>query len=300
MEMHQIRYFLAVAEQLNFTRAAEKCNVSQPSLTRAIKNLEDELGGPLFHRERNNTHLTELGRMMEPHLAEVYAQTEAAKSRALDFSKLAQASLGLGVMCTIGPVKLLGLMSGFQRHNTGVDIHIRDARGLVLQEMLLKGDLDVAVFGLPGEMDEHFHLVPLFEERFMIAFAPGHRFEQLSEVRLKDLHGERYLSRANCEFAEYMRDEARRQGVEPIRPYVSERDDWIQAMVMAGLGFTFIPEFAVTVAGLLTRPLVEPAVKRTINLVTVRGRPHSPSVGAFVREATRWRASLAGARKAAE
>ena len=74
MEMHQIRYFLAVCETLNFTRAAEACNVSQPSLTRAIKGLEDELGGPLFRRERNNTHLTGLGEMMRPHLTQVMQQ----------------------------------------------------------------------------------------------------------------------------------------------------------------------------------------------------------------------------------
>ena len=63
MEMHQVRYFVALCETLNFTRAAEKCNVTQPSLTRAIKLLEDELGGPLFNRERNQTHLTELGQI---------------------------------------------------------------------------------------------------------------------------------------------------------------------------------------------------------------------------------------------
>jgi LysR family transcriptional regulator, hydrogen peroxide-inducible genes activator len=71
MEMHQIRYFLALCEELNFTKAAERCNVAQPSLTRAIKLLEDEFGGALINRERTNTHLTELGRMMRPHLAEV-------------------------------------------------------------------------------------------------------------------------------------------------------------------------------------------------------------------------------------
>src|SRR5882724_7842369 len=67
MEMHQVRYFLAVAEELNFTRAAEKCNVSQPSLSRAIQMLEQEFGGPLFWRERGRTHLTELGQMIRPH-----------------------------------------------------------------------------------------------------------------------------------------------------------------------------------------------------------------------------------------
>ena len=76
------------AEELNFTRAAERCNVAQPSLTRAIKLLEEELGGPLFHRERANTHLSELGRMVKPHLEQVYEQAQEAKRQALDFIKL--------------------------------------------------------------------------------------------------------------------------------------------------------------------------------------------------------------------
>ena len=71
MELHEIRYFLALSKTLNFTKAAEICNVSQPALTRAIQKMEDELGGLLFSRERNNTHLTELGRLLEPHLTEV-------------------------------------------------------------------------------------------------------------------------------------------------------------------------------------------------------------------------------------
>ena len=72
MEMHQVRYFLAVTQQLNFTRAAESCNVAQPSLTRAIKQLESELGGELFRRERNLSHLTELGHRVLPILQQCY------------------------------------------------------------------------------------------------------------------------------------------------------------------------------------------------------------------------------------
>src|SRR5436309_12589735 len=88
MEMHQIRYFLAVCDELNFTRAAEKCHVAQPSLTRAIKLLEDELGGALFHRERANTHLSELGRMVRPYLEQVHGQAQEAKRQALEFTRL--------------------------------------------------------------------------------------------------------------------------------------------------------------------------------------------------------------------
>ena len=79
MEMHQVRYFLAVARLLNFTRAADECNVTQPSLTRAIKQLEAELGGDLFRRERPAAQLTELGQRMHPLLQQCF---DAASMRA--------------------------------------------------------------------------------------------------------------------------------------------------------------------------------------------------------------------------
>jgi DNA-binding transcriptional LysR family regulator len=133
------------------------------------------------------------------------------------------------------------------------------------------------------------HTLPLFRERFVVAVAPGHPFERLNAVRIKDLHEQSYLARANCEYNDHLRAVREKiGGVDLKRPYTSERDDWIQCMVLAGLGFTYIPEYAVTVPGLITRPLVEPEVYRTVSLVTVRGRPHSPAVGAFVREAKRY------------
>ena len=100
MEMHQVRYFLAVAQELNFSRAAEKCNVSQPSLSRAIQQLEGELGGPLFHRERHLTHLTDLGEMVRPHLETVYEAAIKAKRLSQDLSQLKRVPLKLGIMST--------------------------------------------------------------------------------------------------------------------------------------------------------------------------------------------------------
>ena len=97
MEIQQARYFVALCETLNFTRAAERCNVTQPSLTRAIRLLEDELGGPLFNRERNRTHLTELGRLVEPHVREVVSQAQSARAQARAFLQLRRARLRLGV-----------------------------------------------------------------------------------------------------------------------------------------------------------------------------------------------------------
>ena len=80
MEMHQVRYFLATVSELNFTKAAEKCNVTQPSLTRAIKQLEDELGGDLFRRERPQAQLTELGQRLYPLLKQCYESALGARS----------------------------------------------------------------------------------------------------------------------------------------------------------------------------------------------------------------------------
>lgn len=97
MEMHQVRYFLAVARVLNFTRAAEECHVAQPSLTRAIKQLEDELGGALFRRERNFTHLTEFGQRMRPLLQQCFDSATAAKSLATSLRSGVVAPLPIGI-----------------------------------------------------------------------------------------------------------------------------------------------------------------------------------------------------------
>ena len=101
MEMHQVRYFLAAARTLNFTRAAEECNVTQPSLTRAIQKLEEEFGGLLFRRERALTHLTDLGRLMLPHLERTYEAAQAAKALAKGVGKATVAPLNLGMAATV-------------------------------------------------------------------------------------------------------------------------------------------------------------------------------------------------------
>jgi DNA-binding transcriptional LysR family regulator len=295
MELHQIKYFLALCELLNFTRAAEKCNVSQPSLTRAIQNLEAEFGGPLFHRERQRTHLTELGRVMRPYFEQVSSQSQAAKDAAKTFVKLENVALKVGLMCTIGPAMLCGFVTAFRERYPGVEVEFMDAAGSALAKLLLSGDLDVAIFGLPEGLGDSLHALPLFEERFVIVCAPSHHFAQFDVVRGRDLHEANYVNRRNCEYYEYAGNILRGMGVYVKMVMRSDRDDWVQAMILAGLGFGFFSEYAVTMPGLLSLPLVEPEFVRTINLVTVRGRPHSPAVGAMVRSARtyKWPAPMA-------
>ena len=287
MEMHEVRYFLALAETLNFTRAAERCNISQPTLSRAIRNLEEKLGGgPLVNRERNNTHMTELGRIMRPYLEAMSANLLAAKTRAEEHVQLTGASLRVGLMSTIGPTRLVDLFSHFGEAYPAIDISLADGPVPVIEKKLLEGDLDVAVFARPDPLDERFHAMPLFEERFLVAIGSKDPLARQNAICMSDLHEHHYLGRASCEFYEHLRRiRLEIGGIEFRRRYSSDRDDWVQCMVLAGLGFTYIPEFAVALPNLVTRPLVNPEVRRTVQLVTVRGRRHTACVGAFVRAA---------------
>lgn len=297
MEVHEIRYFVAVSETLNFTRAAERCNVTQPALTRAIKSLEEKLGaGPLVNRERGNTHLTELGCTMLPYFQHVLNNLEASQAEARSYVKMSGKKLRIGLMCTIGPKLLINLFAAFGACYPDMLVELVDGPVPMLEEHLSKGELDVAIFCRPGALDDRFHAVGLYQERFMVALSPAHPLASQSTIRMRDLHRQRYLGRSSCEFYERLRQIRLEIGsIEFERPYSSDRDDWVQSMVMAGLGFTYLPEYAAAVPGLRLVPLIEPEVQRTVHLVTVRGRPHSPGVGAFVREVRRhdWRGKIA-------
>lgn len=289
MELHEIRYFLALSRSLNFTKAAETCNVSQPALTRAIQKMEDELGGLLFSRERNNTHLTELGRLLEPHLQEVLPRTQVAKDTASRFLRLDSAQLRLGVMCTIGPVRFVSFLSRFRADNPGVEMTLVEHTPAHLTEMLTKGEIDLALMARPEGFDAPMQAHPLYAERFVIACSAGHPFARRNAVRVSDLDGETYLQRINCEYRDHLKDTCAAQGANIVRSYRSEREDWILTMVAAGMGVCFLPEFCSAVPGIVSRPVIDPVVQREVSLVTVAGRRWSSPVSAFVKAVRQYR-----------
>lgn len=286
MEMFQIRYFLAVAEELNFTKAADKCNVSQPALSRAIICLEEEFGGLLFHRERRNTHLTELGRMVHPHLAEVFENSQSVKRLAQDYMKLERTTLKLGIMSTIAPDQFIDLIRQVRADHAGIELHLSDSNAFDLRSRLLSGDLELAIYAVPGEgISEKTHSQPLFREQMVIAVHAEHRFAKQKNVRVADLDNENYIHRNNCEFAGYADQILAAKGVTVSPAYRSDRDDWTLAMVAAGLGFGFMPANSAHHPGVVALPIVEPEFWRDVNLVSVRGRRHSPAVGVLVHAA---------------
>lgn len=283
MELHEIRYFLAVCETLNFTRAAERANVTQPALTRAIQKMEAEFGGLLFRRERSRTHLTDLGQLVRPHLERALRQTETATKTAHGFLKLENASINLGVMCTIGPLLFMSFLSRFRADHPGVDITLIEGVPNSLGRHLLDGKLDLAVMAQPEAFDGRLDSRLLYREPFVVAFPIGHRFEKQNAVRIADVAGEDYLLRINCEYKDHLGDLCRQHGFSTAKVFRSEREDWIQAMVVAGLGVCFLPKYSPVIPGLQTRMVVDPEVTRDVSLVWIAGRRFSPAVGTFMR-----------------
>ncbi len=282
MDIHHIRYFLAVCETRNFTRAAERCNVTQPALSRAIQQLEDEVGGLLFRRERNLTHITDLGALLRPRFQQVVDELTGVRLEASRFLCLSDANLKVGVMCTIGPRRFTGLLTDFNRRHRGVQLELIEGVPSRLSSLLEAGDIDVAIMSTSDSFPERFDVTPLFRERFMLAFPAGHRLGDYETIPIKAIDGEIYLKRTNCEYWDYLSDLCDEQGVTTHVSYSSEREDWIQNLVAGGLGICFIPEYSAVIPGLQVRPVAEPEVSREVCLVTVAGRRFSPAVLTFV------------------
>ncbi len=229
MEMRQVRYFLAVAVTRNFTRAAELCNVTQPALTRGVQKLEEELGGLLLRREHNLTHLTDFGRLITPHLEQLAANAEAAKSTAERFLKLENASISLGVMCTVGPARFMSFLAEFRKSQPGCELTIIEGVPERLADLLVEGRLDVAIMAQPAAFSDRLDVLPIYKERFCVAFPTGHRLQEKNAVSISDVQGETYLRRINCEYRDYLAEQCRARGFSVEVGFQSEREDWIQS-----------------------------------------------------------------------
>jgi len=220
---------------------------------------------------------------MRPQFEQIWQQTEAAKTTAQSFLKLEDATLNLGLMCTIGPLRAISFLNSFWRDHPGIEITLLECVPSRLAELLYEGSLDVAVMAKADGFEERFDVVPLYREHFVLAFPAGHRFKQQNAIRFNEVEGETYLRRINCEYRDHLTDLGRELGVSWRVAYGSERENWIQTMVMAGMGVCFMPEYSVVVPGLQTRRVIAQDVVREVSVVTVAGRRFSPAVAAFVR-----------------
>ena len=165
--LRQLQYFNAVAEQRNFGRAAQVCNVSQPALSVQIKSLEETLGSALFERQARDILLTPLGRDVLEHARQVLGAADRLDQFAKDHSG-GHRSLSIGIIPTIAPYLLPGVLAGLRSSDVSLRVQIREARTERILAMLRAGEIDAGVVALPTGSNELVEL-PLFEDRFLLA-----------------------------------------------------------------------------------------------------------------------------------
>ena len=162
MDFSQVRYFLALAETLNFTRAAEQCHVTQPTLTQAIKRLEDELGGPLIYREGRYSRLTKLGHSLRTHFEKIEETRRALKDSARAVTSGEMEELNIGLMCTIGPKMLTRFLDEFQMEHPHARLLFHDIKTASVQELLLSGAIDGAFAARHTDKHPRLDYTPLY------------------------------------------------------------------------------------------------------------------------------------------
>jgi DNA-binding transcriptional LysR family regulator len=271
MEMHQIRYFLLVSETLNLTRAAELCNVAQPSLP-AIKALEAELGGELIRRERNLSHLTELGQRVLPILRQCYEMAVSAKSVAASVRNGEVVPLSLALSHTIGLKPFQPILRELSRVFPGLQLKLlRGSRNEVV-DFLKSGTAEMAIAGPLGEVWPRLDAFPMFDQPCEVGTSPDHRLATRAYVEFEDLISETLVIDTSCEFTEEFRARLKANGIlEPAIHSVETREDQL-ALLEANLGVAVVTVAAEEMHALSHVPLRQLDLRLTVSAYTVAGR----------------------------
>ena len=244
MEMHQLRYVVAVARAGNFSRAAEQCHVAQPSLSQQVQKLEEELGERLFDRMSREVRLTSHGEAFLRRAVRILEEVDAAKREATDARELLRGGVTIGVLPTIAPYLLPDVMAEFTGKFPGVEIVVQEDTTARLLKLAHAYEIDFALASLPIQ-DERLEVRELFTEELLLALPPGHPLTRQRTVAVADLEQERLIvmKEGHCLGDQVLRFCDRRE----VRPHISFRSaqlETIQALVRAGLGLSLIPAMA--------------------------------------------------------
>lgn len=283
MEMQQVRYFLALAKTLNFTRAAEECHVTQPALTRSIKLLEDELGGALLRRERNHSHLTELGRRMLPMLQQCYDAAVSAKSLAKAVRGSEIVPMNIAISNCVNTTILARCLAEVVKAYPGVELKVRRGPPSTVVAALKNGEADMAIAG-SLEAWERLDEWPLFRETVELVIGPDHHLARtsMSEVALADLGDEVFLSRIECETRKDIAAHLPQLSAERRVEHEVETDHDLLALVETNTGIAFLSATAPQSASTRRLKLLDIELWRTIAVYAVAGRIRSAAAATLL------------------
>ena len=278
MELNQIRYFLNLADTLNFTEAAMRSGVSQPTLTRAIQRLEQELGGTLVYRDGKDSRLTALGRDIRSEFAAIADSEQRVRAISLNRVRGRREVLTLGIVNTIAPALVTGFVSHALRQMPALELVLRPITRDEGLERLLGGQIDGCFCTDPVAGNNKIASVDMFSERLLLAMAQGHGLASRESVSLADLAEQPYLDRLQCEFRSRVQSHLHERAIIMVPRLRSEREDLIQQAVKEGAGVCMLPERSAIVDGLALRPVDTLDLSRTVAFQSISGSGTAPAL----------------------
>src|SRR5580765_4601014 len=283
MELHQLRYFCAVADTGSFSRAAEQSHVSQPSLSQQILKLEDELGARLFDRLGRSVRLTEVGKTFLPRARAVLRELEAARGDVVESKDSISGQVVVGVIPTVAPYFLPPVLAAFSKKYSESAVIVVEEITPLLLERLRTGSVDIAILALPVRGHE-FDSLPLLTEPLFAALPKKHRLARRAAISLRDLRKEPFLllRDGHC-FRENAVAACDRARVSPQVVFESGQFSSLLGLVGSGMGISLVPAMAVSRApDLKFVRIADREATRTIGALTLRGRSLSRAHQAFL------------------
>jgi DNA-binding transcriptional LysR family regulator len=276
VQLQQLTYALAVAEERHFTRAAQRLHLAQPSLSRQVRLLERELGVLLFNRGPGQGLVTPTaeGEALLPFIRRVLADVEVLSDEARALTGMSSGRLSIGATPSLITRVLAPALVDFHASHPGIDLLVVEAGSRQLVRQLASGEVDLALVVLPIT-DPGVATVPLFDDPLVLAVAPGHPLAERAHVRVADL-GELPLVmfREGYDLREVTLAACRDAGVEPRLVSQGGEMDGVLAFVAAGLGAAVVPAIAMPAqTSLVAIPFSRPGLSRTVALAHRHDRP---------------------------
>ncbi|VEB97969.1 Hca operon transcriptional activator [Cedecea lapagei] len=252
MELRYLRYFVAVAQTHNFTRAAELLGISQPPLSQQIQRLEREVGTPLLHRLTRGVELTDAGEAFYQDACQILAQSDAALEKARGIARGINGKLSLGITSSnaFNP-KIFTLLREFQTHYPAIELHQRETNMAGLMQELDEGLLDVAFVRLPCESSKRFNLKLIDEEPMMIALHKDHPLsgeDALALQALADVPPVLFPEEVAPGLYELMYNACLRAGIDLKSACQASQISSSLSMVGSGFGFALVPQSMTCIA----------------------------------------------------
>lgn len=282
MELHQLRYFVAVADERHFTKAARGLRIAQPSVSRAIRVLEEELGTPLFHRMKGNVALTAAGEVLLPWARRVLADVDGATLEVRELGDLVRGRLAVGATPSLTTTLLPPALARFHERFPGIELVLHEAGSRDLVGELEQGVLDVALVILPLR-HEILETTPLLREELVVAVPPDHAFATRSRIAIADLRGvPLVMFRDGYDLRATTLAACRRAGFEPTFALEGGEMDGVLRLAAAGLGVAVVPSLVVAPTGPLKAVRLAEPLTRTIGFANRRDRRLSRGAREFV------------------